>query len=354
MKRRGIKPLFVKKKNRQYKAKILNNLVDMEKTNPREFWKLIDRFKNDGGTPSEKSGNISPEDWTNYFSRLLNNNKVDCTVDDCEFLHFSCTNITDYQIGTCELQSAMKTLRNNTISELDRISNELLKQSTPRLQECLCKLFNIHVILNNEKYPFQWRENLLKPIHKKGNDPRNYWGIVISSCLSKLFAKILHNRIEKHVSDNSIMNENQTGFRKQYRTSDHILTLKSIIEKLFKKGSYLFTCFVDFEKAFDTVWRDALFKKLEFMGIQGKILRILENMYSEVNYSIKLPYGFTDSVSSSTGLKQGCVLSPLLFNLYVNDLPFSFSRNHDPVAIGKYMTNVLMYADDLVLMSVSK
>ena len=198
----------------------------MEKTNPREFWKLIDRFKNDGGNPSEKSGNISPEDWTNYFSRLLNNNKVDCTFDDCEFLHFSCTNITDYQIGTYELQSAMKTLKNNTSSGLDRISNEMLKQSTPRLQECLCKLFNI--ILNNEKYPFQWREKLLKPIHKKGNDtdPRNYRGIVISSCLSKLFAKILHNRIEKHISDHSIMNENLTGLRKQYRTSDHILTTR--------------------------------------------------------------------------------------------------------------------------------
>ena len=150
------------------------------------------------------------------------------------------------------------------------------------------------------------------------------------------------------------MNENQTGFRKQYRTSDHISTLRSIIEKLFKKNSYLFTCFVDFEKAFDTVWRDALFKKLKHMGIHGKILSILENMYSEVHYAIKLPYGLTDSVSSSTGLKQGCVLSPLLFNLYVNDLPSCFSRNHDPVIIGKYVTNVLMYADDLVLMSLSK
>ena len=345
---------LIRKKHRQYKAKILNDLVDLEKLNPKEFWNLIDKFKNEGGAPSEKSGNISPEDWSSYFKRLLNSNKVDCTLDDSEFLHFSSTNIPDHQIKMCEVQAAMKTLKNNTSSGLDRISNEMLKQSTPRLQECLCKLFNI--ILNNEKYPSQWRENLLKPIHKKGNDtdPKNYRGIVISSCLSKLFSKILHNRIEKHINDNNIMNENQTGFRKQYRTSDHILTLRSIIEKLFKKNSYLFTCFVDFEKAFDTVWRDALFKKLKHMGIHGKILSILENMYSEVNYAIKLPYGLTDSVSSSTGLKQGCVLSPLLFNLYVNDLPSCFSRNHDPVIIGKYVTNVLMYADDLVLMSLSK
>ena len=89
------------------------------------------------------------------------------------------------------------------------------------------------------------------------------------------------------------------------------------------------------------------------MDIHGKILRILENMYSEVNYSIKLPYGLTDSVPSSIGLKLGCVLSPL-FSLYVNDQPFCFSRNHNSVAIGKYVTNILMYAGDLVLMSASK
>ena len=77
--------------------------------------------------------------------------------------------------------------------------------------------------MKNEKYPSLWRENILKPIHKKGNDadPKNYRGIVISSCLRKLFSNSLHNRIEKLISDNSIMNENQTGFRKQYRTSNH-------------------------------------------------------------------------------------------------------------------------------------
>ena len=183
----------------------------------------------------------------------------------------------------------------------------MLKGLSSRLQTCIRKLFNI--ILTNEKFPSQWRENLLKPIHKKGSDtePRNYRGIVISSCLSKLFSRILHNRIEKHIIDYDIMNENQTGFRKDYRTSDHILTLKSIIENQFKKDAYLYTCFVDFEKAFDTVWRNALFKKLEYMGIKGNLLRILRNMYSDVNYCIKLTYGLTDPIASSTGLKQWCV-----------------------------------------------
>ena len=90
------------------------------------------------------------------------------------------------------------------------------------------------------------------------------------------------------------------------------------------------------------------------MDIDGKMLKILENIYSEVNYSIKLPYGLTDPITSNAGLKQVCVLSPLLFNLYINDLPNMFNESHDPVLVGKYLTNIIMYADDLVLLSNSK
>ena len=68
----------------------------------------------------------------------------------------------------CKLQSAMITLKNNTSSGLDRLSNEMLKHSTPRQQDCICKLFNI--INNNERYPSLLRENLLKHIHIRGND----------------------------------------------------------------------------------------------------------------------------------------------------------------------------------------
>ena len=243
--------------------------------------------KNEDGVPSEKSGNISPEDWSCYFKKLLKSNTSDCTIDESEILHYPCTNITEFNITINELQSAIKALKTNTSSLLDRISKEMLKVSSPRLQTCICKLFNI--IMTNEKYPSQWREKLLKPIHKERSDtdPRSYRGIVISSCLSNLLSRILHNTIEKHIIDNDIMIENQTGFRKGYRTSDHILILRSIIETQFKKGAYLYTCFVDFEKAFDTIRKNALFKKLEYMGIKDNLLRILRNMYSDVNYSIQ-------------------------------------------------------------------
>lgn len=73
---------------------------------------------------------------------------------------------------------------------------------------------------------------------------------------------------------------------------------------------------------------------------------MLENMYSEVNYSIKLSYGLTDPIPSTAGLKQGCILSPLLFNLYTNDRPNMFRESHDPVVVGKYLTYIIIIAED--------
>ena len=162
----------------------------------------------------------------------------------------------------------------------------------------------------------------MKPLYKGGDDknPENDIGIVISSCLSKLFSKILHNRLGNFIAQNDVLLENQIGFRKPYTTADHILTLKALTDKYFKKSPHLYTCFVDLKKAIGTVWREALFRKLESCNIYGNIIDTIKSMYSEVNYSIKLPYGLTDPVKSNKDVKQGCMLSPLWFSLYINDL----------------------------------
>ena len=118
----------------------------------------------------------------------------------------------------------------------------------------------------------------------------------------------------------------------------------------------MFTCFVDFQKAFDSVWHKGLFHKLYNNGISGKSLSLIFNLYSKTQCAIKGNNGITDFFRYSKGVRQGCPLSPILFNLYVNDL-FNI--------IDKYSTsdiylkesnkiNALMYADDLVLISRSK
>ena len=97
-----------------------------------------------------------------------------------------------------------------------------------------------------------------------------------------------------------------------------------MVDKSFRNKTYLYMCFVDLPKAFDTVWREALFHKLLRYGVCGKLFNIIKTMYSEVKYSVKLQSGLTDPFSSNIGVKQGCILNPLLFNLFVNDLPNCF------------------------------
>ena len=93
-----------------------------------------------------------------------------------------------------------------------------------------------------------------------------------SNCLGKLFNTILYNRLQNEIQKNIVLSPAQAGFQKDHRTSDHIFTLFSLISKYIKKGKYLYTCFVDFQKAYDLIRQDSLKHKLEQLGIKGKFL----------------------------------------------------------------------------------
>ena len=140
-----------------------------------------------------------------------------------------------------------------------------------------------------------------------------------------------------------------------YRTTDNIFILRTLISKyvnskLKKSGNYLFTCFIDFTKAFDSVWREGLLYKLLKIGVGCKFYNIVKSIYSHTNYSIKLKRGVTPYFTSHRGVKQGCNLSPCLFNTFVNDI-CNKVNNLDPVDLNGLKFNCILYADDLLLLS---
>ena len=118
-------------------------------------------------------------------------------------------------------------------------------------------------------YPSSWRVHSLTPLHKKGDTskPANYRGIAVGCCLSKVFLGVLHNRLLEFVDKHKLIPNCQIGYKHGSRTSDHILTLKNLIDKYIPKGKYMFACFVDYKSAFDTMWRKGLFFKLLRHGI---------------------------------------------------------------------------------------
>ena len=124
------------------------------------------------------------------------------------------------------------------------------------------KLFN--KIFKTGFYSKFWNEGLIFSKHKSGEkeNPNNYRGITFSNGLGKLFNTILQNRLTTKLQNANILSPAQAGFRKGHRTSDHISTLFSLIRSYFTKDEYLYTCFVYFQKAYHSIWRDGLKDKL--------------------------------------------------------------------------------------------
>ena len=117
------------------------------------------------------------------------------------------------------------------------------------------------------------------------------------------------------------LSENQAGFRKGYSTVDHIFTLYAIIEKcLCKRKKKLYVAFKDFKKAFDFVNRDKLWNLLSSYGLNGKMLQALRSIYVSVKACVRCNSEKTDYFNCPFGLRQGCMLSPMLFSLFIKKL----------------------------------
>ena len=151
-----------------------------------------------------------------------------------------------------------------------------------------------------------------------------------------------------------ILVENQITYRKGYQTSDHLFTLLSIIQKVCHQDSdSLFVCFVDFKKAFDSVDHPLLMKKLIANGIGGKFYKIVSTLYAKVKSCARANDGLTNFFSCSRGVRQGCLLSPILFALFLNDLNDAIRSKANGVRFGEDVVHSLLYADDLILLAES-
>ena len=144
-------------------------------------------------------------------------------------------------------------------------------------------------ILELEYFPISWSLSLIVPIHKSGelDDPNNFRGISLNSCLSKLFTNMMNVRLMNLCEEKGHVDCNQIGFREGSRTSDHVFTLKTIIDQSYAQGKKLYACFVDFKKAYDTVWRDGLFYKMLEKGISTKAIKLIRDMYSKTKACIQ-------------------------------------------------------------------
>ena len=262
----------------------------------------------------------------------------------------------DQGITLTELNNSINNLKSGKSTASDLISSEMLKNLNSDFRSALLKVFN--TCLANATYP--WHNSIMTPLLKKGDkyDPDNYRSICVGSVLGKLYSNILLGRLLAFRAKHCPTPKNQLGFCKGARTTDHLLTLQTIVEKYCKskkKQHSLFTCMVDFRKAFDTVCREALMLKIAQLGIGGKFLESLRHMYRHSTAQVKLIDRLSEVIDILIGTEQGHPMSPELFKVYIHEL----SELLDAVGVDVPMLNDvavshLLWADDLVLMALDQ
>ena len=299
---------------------------------------------------TDPADHITPRRWSEHFKRLLNSDKVNNgnTLDAVNTFE----PILDSRITLKEMHESLAELKTSKAPGPDCILVEYLRVFGETFEHILHNLINKN--FSENIYPLDWTINFLKPIFKKGqtDDPDNFRGLAIGSVFAKLFSHILLKRLTKFIDKNNVLSPNQIGFVKGKSTADHIFLLQTLIEKVVKKGKCkLFVAFIDFKKAYDTVNRNFLLNRLKQLGINGIFKKNIASMYEITKYSIKVKKGYLDALDSNIGLKQGCPLSPMLLNLYIDDIDLVFNESCDPIEFQGVNLSHFLYADDLVIIS---
>ena len=189
--------------------------------------------------------------------------------------------------------------------------NEYFIEFHDLLIPLLNTLFN--GILDSGLFPSEWSVAVMVPVFKSGdrNDPNNFRGISLVSCLAKLFTNIINNRLIEWSNKYDTITDAQFGFRGGLSTVDAIFALQSVISKTLSEKKRLYCCFLDYTKAFDTIDRLNLWYKLSKIGITGKLLTVIKSMYSNVKTCIAVNGFYTDFFQNNLGLMQGAVISPI-------------------------------------------
>jgi hypothetical protein len=248
-----------------------------------------------------------------------------------------------------ELEDRLKKLQYHKSSTEDNTTGELLFFGGEAQRVELLRLFNWLRVA--EEIPTDWQSSTIVNLFKEGDraDPCNYRGIALISCIGKLYLSLWAQRLA--MRGEVRLGENQGGFRCLRATVDQALTLSEVLHQRKREKKDTFLCFVDFRKAFDTVWHDGLWKRLWDSGVRGKAWRIIRKLYSSIYAKVRLGDKTSRSVKMNQGVRQGCPLSPTLFNFFVDELATQLRQSGYGSKFLGLDVGALLYADDVVLLA---
>uniref|UniRef100_A0A8D9ACT3 Craniofacial development protein 2 n=2 Tax=Cacopsylla melanoneura TaxID=428564 RepID=A0A8D9ACT3_9HEMI len=291
--------------------------------------------------------------WREHFQELLNPNNTDNILPQENFEENLSTtnNISEEPPTKNEIQRAIKELKNGKAPGIDNLPPEIFKQHPSITADILHTIFK--QIWETDQIPLDWKKGLLVKLPKKGDltECKNWRGITLLSIPSKILTRIILNRIKDSV-DQKLRRE-QAGFRKDCSCVDLINTLRIILEQSTEFQTPLYAAFIDFEKAFDSIDRRVIWSVLKEYGVPQKLINLIKETYNEYQCQVIHRNNLTESFPVQIGVKQGCLLSPIIF-LMVLDRVMRKVTDGKRRGIRWTLTERLEdidYADDLCLLS---
>ena len=220
---------------------------------------------------------------------------------------------------------------------IDGISGRFIKDGATVLVKPITQLCNLSI--NKSSFPDSYKVAKLKPIYKKGSktDMKNYRPISLLPLISKILEKVIHDETQTYLSENDILYNFQSGFRKSYSTNHCLAYLADLISRGYDQGLYTGMVLIDLQKAFDTIDHEILFEKMLFFGFSETVINWFKCYLSKRTFVVSISDKVSNLESLTCGVPQGSILGPLLFLFYVNDMPQAVT--------GK----LLLYADDSCL-----
>lgn len=328
-------------KKQTYNLKIARELIAIN--DAKQWWKFARKF---WVTNCAEGIHVDLNELKFHFYKTLNTDSRIVSIEYAE--PYIINEHLDADFRMEELVAVLHKAKEGKAPGEDRIPVEFYKNAPVSLLERLLDIFND--IYKGGKMPVCFKKSIIFPLHKKGDrkDAGNYRGISFVDSVVKVYTNILLNRLHKWLERENILHENQAGFRRGYSTVDNIFILQNIVALKLKKKEKVYAFFVDFKTAFDNVPRNKLFYKLFNAGLSTKFVRNIMEMYRDTASAVWDGKELSDWFYTKTGVKQGCAFSPDFFAIFLNDVVDCVGGG---VEIGEIPINILMYADDIILLA---